>query len=59
MHPQEQTEPKAQGTAIGATLSLLLIAAFGFSSFMAQQKDTHYNASQPNNHAAVVRAYLA
>jgi hypothetical protein len=54
-----ETQPKTTGTTVGATLSLLLIVAFGFSSFLAHQKDANYNASQHDNYAAVVRNYLA
>ncbi len=52
-------QPKASGTTIGATLSLLLIVAFGFSSILSHQKDIQHNASQHNTQTVAVKAYLA
>ncbi len=59
MYLQNETEAHTKGTTIGATLSLLLIVAFGFSSILAEQKELNQNASEFNNQATVVRAYLA
>ncbi len=59
MYSQTETEPRTHGTVIGATLSLLLIVAFGLSSIFAEQKELNHNANEFNHQATVVRAYLA
>jgi hypothetical protein len=59
MHSHNETEPRTNGTLAGATLSLLLIVAFGLSSIFAEQKAMDQNASEVKNQATVVRAYLA
>jgi hypothetical protein len=59
MNTNFETQSKTTGTTVGATLSLLLIVAFGCSSFLAHQKVANPNASQQDNYAAVVRTYLA
>jgi hypothetical protein len=51
---------EAKGTAVGATISLLLLVAFGLSSYLNQQdKDISHAAAEHSNRPTVISAYLA
>lgn len=54
-----QTEPKPTGTIVGASISMLLLIAFGLSSFVIQQKDLSSHATEQSNRPVSVSAYLA
>lgn len=54
------SQPEAKGTMVGATISMLLLLAFGLSSYMNQQdKDISHAAAEHSNRPTVISAYLA
>ncbi|MGL5839355.1 MAG: hypothetical protein ACRCY3_12725 [Sphingorhabdus sp.] len=59
MQKLQQTETQPTGTIIGATVSMLLLIAFGLSSFVIQQKDASYYAAAEQHNRPIVSAYLA
>jgi hypothetical protein len=59
MHKLSQTEQQPTGTIVGASLSMLLLIAFGLSSFVIQQKDLSSHAAEQHNRLVEVSAYLA
>jgi hypothetical protein len=59
MQKQSQTEPQPTGTIVGASISMLLLIAFGLSSFAFQQKDLSSHAAEQHNRPVAVSAYLA
>ncbi len=59
MQKLTQTEPQPTGTIVGASISMLLLIAFGLSSFVIQQKDLSSHAAEQSNRPVSVSAYLA
>ena len=57
-----QTEGTVEisGTKIGATISMLLLVAFGLSSYLNQQdKEFSHAAAEHSNRPTVISAYFA
>ena len=46
MRNLNQTEPRPTGTIAGASVSMLILIAFGLSSFVVQQKDLSSHAAE-------------
>jgi hypothetical protein len=44
---------------IGATVSMLLLIAFGTSAFVTHQNEASYHAAKQHNRPVAVSAYLA
>jgi len=59
MQKLQQTETRPTGTIAGASVSMLLLIAFGLSSFVVQQKDLSSHAAEQHNRPVAVSAYLA
>jgi hypothetical protein len=59
MQKLQQTETQPTGTIVGASISMLLLIAFGLSSFVIQQKDLSSHATEQHNRPIAVSAYLA
>jgi hypothetical protein len=59
MQKLNQTETQPTGTIVGASISMLLLIAFGLSSFVIQQKDASHHAAEQSNRPVGVSAYLA
>ncbi len=59
MHKLSRTEPQPKGTIVGASLSMLLLVAFGLSSIVMQQKDRGSHAAEQPNRPVAVSLYLA
>lgn len=59
MQNLNQTEPRPTGTIAGASVSMLILIAFGLSFFVVQQKDLSSHAAEQYNRPLVVSAYLA
>ena len=50
---------EVSGTALGTTISMLLLIAFGLSSYMNQQDSDHRYAAEHSNRPTVISAYFA
>lgn len=51
---------EAKGTKIGAAISMLLLVAFGLSSYLNQQdKEFSHAAAEHSNRPTVISAYFA
>jgi hypothetical protein len=63
MKTTSPTQPKGKvevtGTGVGATISMLLLIAFGLSSYMNQQDSENRYAVEHSNRPTVISAYLA
>ena len=59
MQKLNQTETQPTGTIVGASISMLLLIAFGLSSFVIQQKDASHHAAEQSNRPVGVSAHLA
>lgn len=59
MQKLNQTRLRPTGTIAGASVSMLLLIAFGLSSFVVQQKDLSSHATEQYNRPLIVSAYLA
>jgi hypothetical protein len=60
MKPIPSTQPETKGTMAGATISLLLLVAFGLSSYLNQQdQHSNYAAAEHSNRPTIISAYLA
>jgi hypothetical protein len=60
MNTTQAQQPEANGTKLGAMISLALIIAFGLSSYVNQQgKDINHAATEHSNRPTVISAYLA
>lgn len=61
MKANSPTQPvQANGTMAGAVISMLLIIAFGLSSYVNQQdKDISHAAAEHSNRPTVISAYFA
>jgi hypothetical protein len=57
LHQTETQQPT--GTIVGASISMLLLIAFGLSSFVIQQKDASHHAAEQSYRPVGVSAYLA
>jgi hypothetical protein len=53
------SKSETPGTKAGATISLVLLVAFGLSSFLNQQDRDTKNAAEYSNRPTVISAYLA
>ena len=57
---QTERTVEISGTKIGATISMLLLVAFGLSSYLNQQdKDISHAAAEHSNRPTVISAYFA
>ncbi len=53
-------QPEAKGTKVGATISMLMIVAFGLSSYLNHQDNEHrHAAAEHSNRPTVISAYFA
>ena len=60
MKPIPTSQPEATGTKVGTTISLVLLVAFGLSSYLNQQdKDINHATAEHSNRPTVISAYLA
>lgn len=59
--PETKAKFEVTGTGIGATISMVLLIAFGLSSYLNHQdKDiNHAAAAEHSNRPSVISAYLA
>jgi hypothetical protein len=55
----KKSEHETPGTKIGATVSMLLLIAFGTSAFVTHQNEASYHAAKQHNRPVAVSAYLA
>ncbi len=56
---QPKGKVEVSGTGIGAAISMLLLIAFGLSSYMNQQDSENRYAAEHSNRPTVISAYLA
>jgi hypothetical protein len=59
MKTPSSIQTEASGTKIGATISMLLLVAFGLSSYLNHQDNEHRHAAEHFNRPTVISAYLA
>ena len=60
MKPIPTSQSDANGTKVGTTISLMLLVAFGLSSYLNQQeKDLNHAAAEHSNRPTVISAYFA
>ncbi len=58
--PETKGKLEMSGTGVGATISLLLLVAFGLSSYLNQQdSNSNHAAAEHSNRPTVISAYLA
>ena len=58
--PEAKGNLEVTGTGVGAVVSMLLLIAFGLSSYLNQQeKDFSHAAAEHSNRPTVISAYLA
>jgi hypothetical protein len=57
---QTERTVEISGTKVGATISMLLLVAFGLSSYLNHQdKDISHAAAEHSNRPTVISAYFA
>jgi hypothetical protein len=59
IQPEAKGKIEVTGTGIGATISMLLLIAFGLSSYLNQQDSEHRYAAEHSNRPTVISAYFA